>query len=245
MKNTILILLTASTFQAIAQKTITFKAHDDLTITADLYITNPKSAPFIVLFHQAGWSRGEYKEIAPELNKLGYNCMAIDQRSGGEINGVINKTHQLAQKLKKSTTYVDAEQDMNSAINYVRDNYKDAAKLIIWGSSYSSALVLKIGGERKDVDAILAFSPGEYFESLGKTNHYIIDSAKNIKVPVFICSAKSEQESWQKIFDVIPSKNKKSFLPKTKGNHGSRALWEKFPDHDDYWNAVTAFLRTI
>jgi len=245
MRNTVLILFVFLILQLNAQKKITFKAPDDLTITADLYVTNPKNAPFIVLFHQAGWSRGEYNEIAPKLNKLGYNCMAIDQRSGGAINGVINETHQLALKQKKGTTYVDAEQDMNAAIDYVKTNYPNTAKLIIWGSSYAAALVLKIGGERKDIDAILAFSPGEYFEKLGKSNHYILDGAKNIKVPVFICSAKSEKASWQKIFDAIPSKNKKSFLPKTKGNHGSRALWKKFTDHDDYWNAVRSFLRTI
>ncbi len=245
MKNIILILFTTLAFQVVAKEKITFKAPDNLSITADLYVTNPKNSPFIVLFHQAGWSRGEYREIAPALNKLGYNCMAIDQRSGGEINGVINETHQLAVKQQKGTSYLDAKQDMNAAINYVRDNYPNAAKLIIWGSSYSSSLVLKIGGARKDIDAILAFSPGEYFKKLGKTNHYILDSAKNIKVPVFICSAKAEKTSWQKIFDAIPSKKKKSFLPKTKGHHGSKALWEKFADHDDYWDAVMAFLRTI
>ena len=34
---------------------------------ADLYIAHDASAPFILLFHQAGWSRGEYLEIAPKL----------------------------------------------------------------------------------------------------------------------------------------------------------------------------------
>jgi len=69
-------------------KTITFPSHEGVTITADLYITNEdKNIPFIVLFHQAGFSRGEYREIAPKLNKLGFNCMAIDQRSGDGVIG--------------------------------------------------------------------------------------------------------------------------------------------------------------
>ena len=50
----------------------------------------PANAPVLVLFHQAGWSRGEYREIAPKLNELGYICLAIDQRSGKGVNGVAN-----------------------------------------------------------------------------------------------------------------------------------------------------------
>jgi hypothetical protein len=93
MKNTILILLTTLTFQGFSQKKITFKASDGLQITADLYILNPSENSFIILFHQARWSRGEYLEIAPKLNKLGFNCMAVDQQSGGEINNIVNETH--------------------------------------------------------------------------------------------------------------------------------------------------------
>jgi len=44
---------------------------------------------------------------------------------------------------------------------------------------------------------------------------------------------------------VIPSRKKQFFLPETKGNHGSRALWEKFSDNGSYWNAVKDFLKTI
>jgi hypothetical protein len=32
------------------------------------------------------------------------------------------------------------------------------------------------------------------------------------------------------------------FLPNSTGNHGSRALWEKFDDHDAYWKSVKEFL---
>jgi hypothetical protein len=48
---------------------ITFPSGDGVTCTADLYRVHPDPAtPFIVLFHQAGYSRGEYREIAPRLN---------------------------------------------------------------------------------------------------------------------------------------------------------------------------------
>jgi hypothetical protein len=43
-----------------------------------------KSQPYILLSHQAGSNRAEYAPIAPRLVKPGFNCLAIDQRSGGE-----------------------------------------------------------------------------------------------------------------------------------------------------------------
>ncbi|MBW6483717.1 MAG: lysophospholipase [Vicingaceae bacterium] len=246
MKKAVLILFFISTtFLVIAQQKITFLAPDSVEITADLYVSNPTENSFIILFHQAGWSRGEYLEIAPKLNKLGFNCMAVDQRSGGKINNVINETHQRAEKQKLGTTYIDAEVDINSAIEYVKKQYPKAKKIIIWGSSYSSALVLKIAGDRNDIDAVLSFAPGEYFENLGKPSDYVTQRAKNIKVPVFITSAKNEKPNWWSIFEIIPAKNKQYFLPETDGQHGSRALWEKFPEHQAYWKAVISFLQSI
>ncbi|WP_424352380.1 hypothetical protein, partial [Lutimonas sp.] len=68
-------------------ETINFKASDGVTVTADLYMPHKTSAPFILLYHQAGYSRGEYLSIAPQLNAMGFNCLAVDQRSGDKVNG--------------------------------------------------------------------------------------------------------------------------------------------------------------
>jgi len=236
----VMLFLVVNTY---AQETIMYKSIDRVKITADLYAPHKSDATFIILFHQAGWSRGEYMETAPRLNDLGYNCMAVDQRSGGEINNVINKTKLEAEKEGKQIRYIDAYDDIVSSVKYVKINYPKA-KVVVWGSSYSSALVLRICGDFPElVDGVLSFSPGEYFEKQGKTNTFIQDGAKNISIPVFITSAKDEKIYWEKIFNAIPSKDKYSFLPDTKGNHGSRALWKQFEDNEDYWDAVETFLN--
>lgn len=242
MKNiTIYCLLLLSAWTIQAQTTIQFASEDELSITADLYKTH-EQAPFIILFHQAGWSRGEYAEIAPKLNSMGFNCLAVDQRSGGEVNGVKNETKQAAEKLGKGTTYVDALPDMRAAIAYVKKTY-NPEKLIIWGSSYSSALSLKLAGDHPDqIDGVLAFAPGEYFKRQGKPGDYITTSAKKISQPAFITSAKAEKNNWWGIYEAIPEEKKQHYLPKTAGNHGARALWSKFSDHQGYWEAVTSFL---
>lgn len=233
-------LLTCIVITVYGQKTIEFPSEDELLVTVDLYEAKD-SDQFIILFHQAGWSRGEYLEIAPKLNALGYNCLSVDQRSGGAVNAIKNKTAARAKEKGKETAYGDAFQDVKAAITYVQKTYKPK-KILIWGSSYSSSLVLKYAGDYPEgVDAVLSFSPGEYFGEEG----FIAKSAANIKVPVFITSAQSEKKNWSGIYDVIPSAKKQFFLPETKGNHGSRALWEKFADNDVYWSAVKAFLKTI
>lgn len=226
-------------------QTITFKSGDGITITANLYLTEAKTEPFIILFHQANWSRGEYLEIGPKLNQLGYNCMAVDLRSGGSVNNVANATMQSAVAAMKETKYVNSIPDIKAAVDYAKEFHAEG-KLVIWGSSYSSSLVLHYAGTNpENVDAVLSFSPGEYFRSQGKPADFIASAAKNITKPVFITSAKGEQKSWQSIYDAIPSESKEFYLPETPGNHGSRALWAKFGDSLRYWDAVEAFLAKL
>lgn len=243
----LVLILTVSVYPVnrtnlLKKETITFKSKDSVNVTADLYLVKDSKAPFILLFHQAGWSRGEYNEIAPKLNEMGFNCMAVDLRAGGGVNFVQNLTHQSAVELKKGTSYIDAIQDIEAAVNFARKNYAKG-KIILWGSSYSASLVIKYAGDHpKNIDGVLAFSPGEYFEKAGKSKTYIQDAAKNVKCPVFITSARSEKVDWDKIYNAIPSKNKIWFLPSSEGYHGARVLWKQFKISDEYWKAVDSFL---
>ncbi|WP_299769780.1 alpha/beta fold hydrolase [uncultured Dokdonia sp.] len=240
MKIIYTLILSLSCLLTYAQETIEYPSKDGLQITADLYEAE-NSDTFILLFHQAGWSRGEYKETAPKLNALGYTCLAVDQRSGGEVNNITNQTNKRAKKAGKKTEFIDAFQDIEATVAYVKKTY-NPKKIIIWGSSYSSSLVLKYAGDNPNtIDAVLSFSPGEYF---GDKN-FITSSTKTIQDPVFITSSKGEVKSWSHMYNVIPSKTKKLYIPRTAGNHGSRALWSTFDDNDGYWVAVKKFLKTI
>ncbi len=240
----ILITIFSGHVSGVDKATITFPSKDGLEITADTYLIHKdRSTPLIVLFHQAGWSRGEYLEIAPKLNILGFNCMAIDQRSGDSINGIVNETAIRAEQAQINTRYIDTLPDIEAALRFAKSHY-NKSKIIAWGSSYSAALVLQIAGERPElVDGVLAFAPGEYFSKQGKSKSWIQDAAVNINVPVFITSARDEKSKWSTIYSAIKSKEKTSFIPSSKGNHGSRALWKQFEDSEEYWHAVKAFLK--
>jgi dienelactone hydrolase len=165
----LLFLFMMSTFGQKTKKTIMIESSDNLTITADLYQTSDKNAPYIILYHQARYSRGEYLEIAPKLNALGFNCIAIDQRSGDAVNGVKNETYQRAEKMGLATEYTDAWPDLVAALRYVKDEL-NAKEIIVWGSSYSSALVFVLASKYvDDINGIHSFSPGNYFDLYGKS----------------------------------------------------------------------------
>ncbi len=230
-------------FKANAQpETIRLMSSDKIVITADVYVPNPPEAAFVLLFHQAKYSRGEYIEIAPKLNAMGFNCMAVDLRSGEEINGIEDQTFKYADSLKMETRYTDAYTDIRTALSYARKKYP-AARVILFGSAYSASLSLKLAGDNPaGISAVIAFSPGEYFSAFGWNRDIIQTSASHIKCPVFITSARSEEDNWKKIYDAIPVLTKSSFLPQQEGKNGAKVLWSAFPESEEYWKALKAFL---
>lgn len=226
----------------VKKELVTFESEDELTVTADLYThENKTDLPFIILFHQAGFSRGEYKETADNFLDLGFNCLAVDQRSGDQVNGVMNETHKRAKDKGLPTAYIDAMPDIEAAINYVRDGF-EPEKLYILGSSYSSVLSIIYAAQNPDaVDGVLAFSPGEYFEYDERS---VADYAAELLTPIFITSAKSEYENWESIYNAISDGGKTKFIPKVESIHGSRALWESTEGSKECWRAVNQFFKS-
>jgi pimeloyl-ACP methyl ester carboxylesterase len=232
------VMKTDTVRQNIFRTSISFPSLDGLTITADNYLQND-TLPWILLCHQAGYSRGEYGETAAFFASAGYNCLAIDQRSGDEVNGVKNETAALAKAKKLPTSYLDAEQDILAALNYLFENSKKPVILV--GSSYSAGLVMKIAVNNPKVKAVLAFSPGEYYKD--KLN--LTKAIAPLDKPVFVTSSKEEVASVKPIFDAIASKNKTQFIPSADGIHGSKALWSSTPGFEEYRKAVAAFLLRL
>lgn len=240
MKNILAILTLIIALPSLAQqKKITFLSKDGLIITADLYLVND-TLPYMILCHQAGYSRGEYQETAPKFTKLGYNCLAIDLRSGKEVNGVTNETAMLAEAKKKPTNYLDAEQDIVAAVDYA---YKKSGskKVILVGSSYSASLALKIGAENDKVKALMVFSPGEYFGDKLKVKEAI----KNLDKPVWVTSSKEEAPDVEKLLKDIKSTVKVQYTPATKGDHGSKVLWKAHANYHEYWLNILMFMRQV
>jgi len=224
----------------IKTETIHFKSQDGVEMTGDLYVSGKSGGPLIILYHMADSSRGEYLDIAPKLNKLGFDCLAVDQRSGYEEKGVRNLTMDDARKKGKGLSYAAAYIDVESALAYAKEALKPSA-IILWGSSYSSDHVLVAAARHPgDVAAVLSFSPGGYSE-YGDSS--LADFMAKVSCPVFMTSSVSEAARSRNYFDMIPGDRKVFFLPKSgEGEHGSPALWDSCDAQAEYWAAVKAFL---
>jgi len=215
-------------------KTIIY-SKDSLPITIDVYEVDNKK-PTILLCHQAGFSRGEYKDTALKLMELGYSCIAIDQRSGREANGVLNETALAAKQRGLPTGYLDAKQDIEAAIDYMYE-LNGNQPIVLVGSSYSATLALLIGNESEKVKKIAAFSPGEYYKTINVKN-----SIKNISKPTFVTSSKKESLALKELISLVDINFVTHFTPTVEGIHGSRALWSSTKGNVDYWKAFTDFM---
>lgn len=218
---------------------VTFPSKDKLTVVANLYEKDSTAIP-VVLCHQARFNKIEYVKIAPKLNELGFTCLAIDQRSGGNLLEWFNETYENALKDSMSTNFLDAVQDMESAVDYMYDKYNQP--VVLWGSSYSSGLAIKVANGNEKVRAVVSFSPGEYYGD----SYSLRDSIAGLNIPAFITSSKEEaNEDLTKLISVLDSNLLTHFIPQSTGTHGSRALWETDPNNKEYWDAVKAFLAKI
>ncbi|MEN8123872.1 MAG: alpha/beta fold hydrolase [Bacteroidota bacterium] len=221
-------------------KTVQFPSLDGIMISANIYEVSVNE-PVILLCHQARYNKYEYEDIAPKLNAKGFNCIAIDQRSGGELRNHQNITHQNAIKKNKPTEYLDAEQDIIAAIDYVYKKYK--IPIILWGSSYSSTLALYIANNNEKIAAVVSFSPGNYFADQKGS---LIDKMENFKKPMFVTSSKKEVQGVNKLLQKMKLNEKQvQFIPTGSGFHGSKALWDGQKGGEEYWNAMDDFLNKI
>ncbi len=216
-------------------KTITFYAKDSVIITADTYSLK-NVQPTVLLCHQAGFSRGEYIKTAKKLNVLGFSCMAIDQRSGKEVNGIINQTANDANSKGMNVGYKGAKKDVDAAIDYLYE-LNGNKPIILVGSSYSASLALWIGSENPKVKAVAAFSPGEYLKNLN-----LAETIKTLAIPAFITSSKRETEPVEKLVRFVKPNFITHFKPQVKGIHGSRAVWNTTEGHEAYWKAFKSFM---
>lgn len=230
-------LQAATTPLAANRQAVTLRAADGVKVFADYYpVTRPKA--LILLFHQAGSSAAEYATIAPRLNDLGYSALAIDQRAGGAMFGR-NRT---VDALGGPGDFSSAKQDLAAAVDWARSK---RSPIILWGSSYSAALVfLAAAAHHGDIKALLAFSPGEYLAD----KHVVETAAATLDIPVFITCAPTAKEIdlARPIADAVLAKNRQFYLP-TTGIHGSSTLVASRDPAGaaQNWDHVEAFLASV
>lgn len=215
---------------------VLLKAADGVAVHGAYYrAAHPRA--LILLFHQAGSSKDEYASIAPRLVEAGYSAMAIDQRSGGTMFG----PNQTAAALGRKADYLEARQDLEAAVRW-----GEAQKLpvILWGSSYSAALVFLVAADHPGLKAVLAFSPGEYLDH----GNLVKQAAAKVRVPVYVTSASDPEEiaAAKAILAASPAAVKVQVVPKAGVHASSTLIAARNPaGAAANWVPVLAFLRRV
>jgi dienelactone hydrolase len=222
---------------------VELESDDGLMVSADWYALNDKRAPVIVLVHQSGASRGEYRQIAPRLNQMGFNALAIDSRWGKQDrwNGVVNDTARrygteriVASGDRARIRAIDREMDLRAAIRWVKQQGY-AGPLLLWGSSITANGVLNTAASgAAAVAGVLAFSPGEYNPD---NDTELQRRVERLRLPVLVACGEDEDELCGEIFDALPE-GQKRYYRAPRGRHGSSILL----DDPENWKPIEEFL---
>lgn len=237
-----IVLLTASLFpqiNSICQQKVNFNSSDNVRLTADFYKSG-SSNTFVILFHQENSSRGEYREIAPKIRKLGYNCLAVDLRYGNKFEYIKNETREFIDSLGINPIPYEARKDIEAAIDFAfKLNHKP---VILFGSSYSASICLLVGKNSPKVKAVIGFSPGEFFGSQFSVKDSIIGFIK----PLFLASSSDENIYLKEMTKGVATLSKTIFSPSSgKGLHGAKSLTNLCNNKDEYWLALLWFFREL
>jgi pimeloyl-ACP methyl ester carboxylesterase len=235
----LLILAFIAVSNIAGQEAVYFTADDGVKIRGDLYLHDIRQ-PFIILCHQDGSNRSEYYEIAPRLLNLNYNCLAVDLRAGGKSGFVQNETANQALVEKRSVRPLDAAADIKAAILYIRSISKQP--VILLGSSYSASLCLLLAAGNPLVKAVIALSPGEYFQP----QITIKDEVMKVSQQVFVCATQVEYPYLQKMLSGMPAQQLTLFKPeKSKGIRGTGAFYSSNAGSSEYWFALMMFFKKL
>ena len=235
-RRTLLAATLALPATAHATDALTFRTTDNVTIFATKTTAIGPRHGTILLFHMAGSNQAEYTPIAPQLAKLGWDSIAIDQRSGGTLWG---KPNQTVQHRGPSTDFAAAIPDLEATLANA-----GPGKTLIWGSSYSAALVFLLAAAHPaQIAGLLAFSPGEFI-----AGHSVRAAAAKLTCPIFVTSAADPGEiaAARTILAAAPSTRKTQFVPRD-GVHGSSTLRaDSNPSGvTENWQAVKGFLESV
>lgn len=189
----------------------------------------------VLLFHQAGSNRMEYEPIISSIHIAGFDTLTVDQRSGGDMWDFSNQT---VKKLGESTEYAQAYPDLEAALTWAkRKKYKT---VIAVGSSYSASLAIVLASNHGgDIDAVAAFSPGEYFAD----KNWVKTAVSNLSVPLYITGTDTEKERINTVLQWKKEQDITRYQPRNAVHGASTMRQDKNPE--GYKANLDSFIRFL
>ena len=219
---------------------VSFVTDDGVTVFGDLYRAgDDNDRTLILLFHQSASNSAEYYPIAPGLVALGYHCLALDARGGGNSRGTVNRT---VAGIPEHGGGPEAYHDFKGALAFVR-SAGFTGKIVLWGSSYSGGRMFQLLAEQPEgVVAGLSFSPGAAFARRGPNGER--SWAERVRIPIFMTWAESEFDDNRRGRFARIASDRKVLFEQNGGVHASSTLHpdENLGGYREVWRAVVDFL---
>lgn len=221
----------AAGMPSLQRPTLSAVTSDGVTVVGTIWgERNGPDKPVVMLFHQGGSNgRGEYQDIAPWLADEGFTAIAWDTRTGGSLHGSENRSAPTVPE-GVPADFCDALPDLLAAMEATEDAGFDQG-MVLWGSSYTGALVFHAAAERPEMTrAVIAFSPA----SGGPMRDCLaIERAPEVDVPMLVVQPPSEiarptateQRGQLEALGV-------SYIVPSHGVHGSSTLVDERTGHD-------------
>jgi dienelactone hydrolase len=217
---------------------LALRSADGTDVHAELYAASPPRRGCVLLMHQSGSSRGEYRGIAPELARWGFDALAIDLRWGrrDRWNDVWNETARRYGTIeivdsgdRERMRKIDARPDIDAGITALRA--RGCSAVILWGSSiHANRAMERAVRDPEGIAAVVAFSPGEY-----GPNPTIRQTAAKMQRRALLLFGKDEP-------DIVATSVPETFRTVHRSDaarHGSAVLF----DDPGTWKVVKNFIE--
>jgi dienelactone hydrolase len=227
----------------ITPRTIALQTVDGVAVTADMYEPTGSRAGCVLLLHQSGGSRGEYRVIGPQLAARGWRALAADLRFGRQdrSTGVPNETGRGVgapaildrNDAEARRALVRASRaDVEAALRHLTTG--GCRDVVIWGSSATTIPALERTKDDPRVCAAILFSPGEYMR---EDPEAVRKMARAVQRPVLVVHGREEAELAVPVAEAVPLALR-TVHASDLGAHGSSILVED----GGAWKAVVDFL---
>ena len=159
---------------------------DNKKIAYDLYeVANPKG--WLILTHMMPATKESWQDFASELQKLGYESVAIDLRGHGESDGGPNGYQKFSDAEHQASI-----KDLEAAWEFLKSRGATPDKTVLIGASIGANLSLQFLAENPEVSGGVLLSPGNYKGIDSATLVKKLNEDQNL---VFVASKKDERVS--------------------------------------------------